>query len=56
MKWWPATQIMFPMGNFFRTSPVSVIDAAQRLICHGVEPEAGIIELMDRALSILNHV
>ena len=43
------------MGNLFRTSPVSVIDAAQRPICHGVEPEAGIIELMDRALSILNN-
>lgn len=44
-----------PDGQFFRTGPVSVLDAAQRPIHHGVEPEAKIIELMDRALLILNN-
>ena len=42
-----------PDGQFFRTGPVSVLDAAQRPIRHGVEPESEIIELMDRALSVL---
>ena len=45
-----------PDGQFFRTGPVSVLDASQRPIHHGVEPESKIIELMDRALSILNNV
>lgn len=42
-----------PDGQFFRTGPVSVLDAAQRPIHHGVEPESKIIELMNRALAIL---
>lgn len=44
-----------PDGRFFRKGPVSVLDAAQRSIHHGVEPEAKIIELMDQALSILGN-
>lgn len=43
-----------PDGQFFRMGPVSVLDAAQRPIHHGVEPETKIIELMDRPLSLLN--
>ncbi len=43
-----------PDGQFFRKGPVSVLDAAQRPIHHGVEPEAKIIELMSRALTVLN--
>ena len=42
-----------PNGQFFRTGPVSVLDAAQRPIHHGVELESKIIELMNRALAIL---
>lgn len=42
-----------PDGQFFRKGPVSVFDAAQRPIHPGVEPEAKIIELMDKALAVL---
>lgn len=44
-----------PDGRFFRKGPVSVFDAAQRPIHHGVEPEAKIIELMDKALTVLGN-
>ena len=44
-----------PDGQFFRKGPVSVFDAAQRPIHHGVEPEAKIIELMDKALTVLGN-
>lgn len=43
-----------PDGQFFRRGPVSVLDAAQRPIHHGVEPESKVIELMSQALSVLN--
>ncbi len=42
-----------PDGRFFRQGPVSVFDAAQRPIHRGVEPEAKIVEMMDRALTLL---
>ncbi len=44
-----------PDGQLFREGPVSVFDAAQRPIHHGIEPEAKIIELMDHALRILGN-
>ncbi len=43
-----------PDGQLFRKGPVSVLDATQRPIHRGVEPEAKIIELMGGALALLN--
>lgn len=42
-----------PDGQMFRKGPVSVLDAMQRPIHQGVEPESKIIELMDKALAFL---
>lgn len=42
-----------PDGQFFRKGPVSVLDASHKPIHQGVEPESKIIELMNRALTIL---
>lgn len=42
-----------PDGQFFRKGPVSVLDAMQRPIHQGVEPESKIIELMGKALDLL---
>lgn len=44
-----------PDGQYFRRGPVSVLDAAQRPIHHGVEPESKIIELMNCALVALGN-
>lgn len=42
-------------GDLFRAGPVSVLDASQRAIHHGVEPESKIIELLGTALKFLNN-
>lgn len=43
-----------PDGELFRAGPVSVLDAAQRPIHQGVEPESKIIELLQSALDLLD--
>ena len=44
-----------PDGRYFRLGPVSVLDAAQRLIHHGFEPEEKIIEAIESGLALLNN-
>ena len=44
-----------PDGRYFRLGPVSVLDAAQRPIHHGLEPEEKIIEAIESGLALLNN-
>lgn len=43
-----------PDGVLFRSGPVDVLDAAQRPIHHGLEPESRIIEAIETGLALLN--